>query len=1465
MALRIANQYLYDDVIGNIQASYRELARLQNQLSTQKLFAKPSEAPITANQAIRLERNLSEIKQYAKNVASGTDLLTYSDQIAGQIRALVSEAAAKSAQGLNVTTEDDGRVAIASELQGIMDSVLSLGNSTMAGRAVFGGTNYTAAPFEYLGDDVIFGGNNEAFNVNVFASETVQASMSADGVFGALQTVLGPEKDLNPRLSPLSLSTSVKAGTLVLSEGYDQDTASLSVTVAEGATIDTVITAINTAARTKATTAQADAAAAAVAAYQAIGGNLTIGAVTLAAADFTAAYAALASANSVSVKTATRTLLENTYNGQTQPITAEVEQQIAAAERAARNTFSASEFSAVLSRGGLQVLHGSGRRLGVNEGSSTAATLHDLELAGRLSGETFQYQGTLSAAVAADQTLTLTGKGGATMSATIRAGDSLSVIARRINQAANSTGVNSAFYQLVASVSSDPSDGVAKLKISCDKGFAVSGVTELTAAGATARTSLSAFHDRVDDLRDGAGLKTGSVRLEGSNTSGFGSDISIRAGDSVYFLLRQLNDLAGFEADLNSAGTGIDLRSVARYCTTVTPVAPTTLTLSAYNSSATATVNLAALTTMSERAEAINAASTSAFRFHAEVDSTGTKITVSSNVQFTMDDAGDNSMDTTISSLTDLTSSTLTSSTMLDSIGLSGTMASDGLVSGRYILARQARLSDLNNGDGVSLGRIRITVGGSSSADISLASAVTLRDVKDLIEAALPGQVTVDLNSAANGLKVSSTSASVSIRIEELDGGAVGRHLGLIPAPQNSSSGVYIEGSDLNLRVTSQTLLKDLDGGGGMSLGGMTIKNGSRQSVVSFDSDGDGIDDIRTVQDLVEHINRRSREDLLQVTADFDRENGGIRIASRLSSAALEIKEQADDHRYFRVNGIVAGAVAETLNIQGTATPSVNVTMAIGDSLATVVDKINAAARSAAFSFTAKINTAGTGVMIEAPKSISVLNTTTPATAYTTEQVTPFPYGQPDYGGTASDLGLLGSFSDTTPLSTLNAGAGINNGQFTLTYGSKLSTVYKMDHVVVPAAAQTLTIYDENAAKSFNVALAVADTVYNIRDNIIAAAQAAGFTTVSASVEDSATNVVISSTGKKITAKNSDTAVTYKTVVDNANALDPANSTTVTVDLEAATTLGDVKRAIEDATDNAVLVRYGQGNRLELVLASNDMAKGIRINEISDSSDTAGSLGLIGFADLVGREIGDGEGRLLTNATLLSDIGLSWNAAAAANSTENSLVLMDGFEPVTINLSQTTTVGDVISAINAKTVSDNGAAVNFDAEIVAGRYIRIRTRSSLPLSALQSDFSKAAQKLGLVPDATRSQNVYLAGSGLDPSHRADNFFSALLTVITNFRTGQANQPEVSKALSTLERMESLYLETRAEAGGRINRFDALKARFEDEQTFLDTALGQKTDIDIIEVTQKYLAQQQTYEAGLSSVSRIVGLSLFDYL
>jgi flagellin-like hook-associated protein FlgL len=1569
---RISGTSYFDQSIANIQNSYEKLVKLQTQVQTQLVMERPSDDPVRANQSIMLESTLKEIQQYQANVQNGSDLLTYSDQMIDNLMAPLNQAIEKVAQGLNAEQDATSRSAISAELNSILDTFISIGNTQINGKNIFGGSENVGEVFTRLGGDILFNGNNETYSVSVSQGETIQANLLAKDVFGASSTLLTSERNLDPRLAEMSFDSGLpvnklinsslmavdgrnaalqafsKAGfgtasteygnlktnlgalatadyssmntyldkvrdavssafsvtsstlsvsqsntvklvldaakkvyadnstTLVLQADRNIGASKLNVTIdaSNSASASSIVDAINAARLSLAGvdgSGNIDHSKTVVNARLEVFNALKTTASKLGLSDATMAttytnMAAVITATTVSgtavnvgsttsssyaklIQDAAVKVFDPLYPAVTAgfsytSLTADQKTMTDAMVQAGKNAFSATEFSAVSTRSGLSITHDTSDLITIDKSSSDENIVRALELGQSNNASIFTYKSgdITNATLAGDRLMTLSNSAGKFIDVQLRQGDTADVIARRINRAVNQFNVADDLRTIVAKV--DKSSGNDRLVLSGNGLFDVkldTAVANIADGTAKQYSSLKGSYRSAEDMRSGSGLTLGTQKLLATDlVTEFDSTITILAGDSLDYVVQQLNDLSGFSAQYNSSKDGLQLNNEARYAlnntsSTLSVANGTTLTFTKA-SGLSQSVTLSATGTFSERAEQINALSTSAFRLHAEVNALGNGLVISSNEALSVGDG------TITVAASDLSSLNLIDSQMLTSLGLSRSQDATGQIVGKTLLNRQVRLSELNDGQGITKGSIRVSVG-ITSVDVDLSSAATLRDVKIMLEAALPGLIKVDLNHAGNGLAIKSTS-STAVRLEELFGGSTARTLGLVKAPSTSVTSTDIQGSDLNPQFSGVTRLKDLNGGRGLDSSGFLIKNGSKQTTITLDSNGDGVDDIRTLEGLVNHINQISKQNDVFIKASIDAKNGGLKIVSQLSNTNLEITEVAARNSSYRTTGIPA-VLADTITIfNADRSKSVAIPVNGATDAASMASLINtsAAALTTDFGFRAIVNQSGT-VDILSHESILVSKSTT---TYGTVAFSPNP---PVYGTTASDLGLLGSFSDSTLISTLNNGTGIEHGSFILKYGSVNTPAYTLTST---ATAGQVTFYNENASKSaivVDVTLPTATEITNL--------SAMGITATL-----SGTTYTYSSS-KRFIAHNDATKLDVPTQVSVNTLATTAKS--VTVDLEFGDTLGDIKNAIQKATNNEILVDFDSSNRLQLRLASGDDSQRIEISELGGSLDVANTLGLIHNNIIYGRELRDGTRDILSSATLLTDLGLNLNATASANSGENDLVLLTASDSTTFDLSSVRTVGDVISLINSTRVSDNKNAVQFEAKIVNGRYLSIQDVNGGTVSALNSTFAQAAERLGLIPDPQLTGESHYIGADLKPKHQAENFFSALTVLKDEFSKGAMNQPIVSNTLVMLQAMQEKLLSARGEAGGRINRFDLIKTRYEEEAVFVEGLYGDKVGIDIIATTQRYLAQQQAYESGLSVASRILGTSLFTYI
>ena len=113
------------------------------------------------------------------------------------------------------------------------------------------------------------------------------------------------------------------------------------------------------------------------------------------------------------------------------------------------------------------------------------------------------------------------------------------------------------------------------------------------------------------------------------------------------------------------------------------------------------------------------------------------------------------------------------------SLGIVGTK--DGNIEGMDLnaaLSTNTKISELNGGDGLTLGDIKIINGAASSA-VSLNSATTIGGVIDLINAAASGTVTASIDSAGTSLQVVSNNSSTIAVVNNVGTDTTAEELGI--------------------------------------------------------------------------------------------------------------------------------------------------------------------------------------------------------------------------------------------------------------------------------------------------------------------------------------------------------------------------------------------------------------------------------------------------------------------------------------------------------------------------------------------------------------------------------------------------------------------------------------------------------------------------------------------------------------
>jgi flagellar hook-associated protein 2 len=474
-------------------------------------------------------------------------------------------------------------------------------------------------------------------------------------------------------------------------------------------------------------------------------------------------------------------------------------------------------------------------------------------------------------------------------------------------------------------------------------------------------------------------------------------------------------------------------------------------------------------------------------------------------------------------------------------------------------LNQGASLSDLNGGQGVANGKIKITDRSGSTAVIDLRYAQTIDDVLTAINAA--DEIEIEAVASGDHLRLIDNSGGAgNLRVQEVNGGSTAADLGLasINVAANSANG-----ADL-VELFAGYDLGGLNDGNGLSLRDelpdleLAFRDGT---TLSIDLNPDSDDPPRTLGEVLDRLNAADPARLqASLSADgkrlqlTDLTTGGSTFAVTSSLGGSTAEEL----------GLTTAASGDTISgrrlIAGLKTTLLG-TLGGGDGLGTLgqltltardgsTATVNLASSETLDDVISTINAAGIGIRAEynsARNGISLVDTTGSTASNLIA-------ANADGTNTATKLGLAASVaadtinsgsldrqvvSRSTLLDSYNGGKGVGTGSFLITNSAGQSGSINF------AILEPETVGD------------VIDAINGLAIGVTASLNAAGDGILLTDTAAGSGKLTVADVGSGTVAKNLNLA-------GEADATTIDGSTTVTITLEAGDTLDDLVQKIND-------------------------------------------------------------------------------------------------------------------------------------------------------------------------------------------------------------------------------------------------------------------------------------------------------------
>lgn len=224
MSLRI-NPNPAPDLLAAIELNRQLQNTATQQISTGRSVNQLSDNPAAAAEVTLNHIQTSQDAQYLQNISSLTSQGNTIDSTLSSVVQALTQAISLGIEGANATVSPANQQAIAQEVTGIRDQVLSLANQTYQGNYVFAGTATSTQPFVLDAtqpNGVRYDGNTGVNTVGISQTQTIATNVPGSQLFtNPNGDVLGA---LNGMITALQTNTNLPAANANLQQAFSQFT-----------------------------------------------------------------------------------------------------------------------------------------------------------------------------------------------------------------------------------------------------------------------------------------------------------------------------------------------------------------------------------------------------------------------------------------------------------------------------------------------------------------------------------------------------------------------------------------------------------------------------------------------------------------------------------------------------------------------------------------------------------------------------------------------------------------------------------------------------------------------------------------------------------------------------------------------------------------------------------------------------------------------------------------------------------------------------------------------------------------------------------------------------------------------------------------------------------------------------------------------------------------------------------------
>jgi flagellar hook-associated protein 3 FlgL len=177
--MRITPSMTSDNALYNLQQGRSKLERLQEQISSQVQYNRPSDDPITTRQLLGLDERLAQEDQYSSNIKKAKVWLNMSASALQGMDDTLAQVKRSAATIANGSSDPVDQASVVAQLQEFKKSLVDLGNTQVGDQYLFAGFKDDKPPFSQAANSYS-GGTTDIINTDIATNSKLPLNVTGD-------------------------------------------------------------------------------------------------------------------------------------------------------------------------------------------------------------------------------------------------------------------------------------------------------------------------------------------------------------------------------------------------------------------------------------------------------------------------------------------------------------------------------------------------------------------------------------------------------------------------------------------------------------------------------------------------------------------------------------------------------------------------------------------------------------------------------------------------------------------------------------------------------------------------------------------------------------------------------------------------------------------------------------------------------------------------------------------------------------------------------------------------------------------------------------------------------------------------------------------------------------------------------------------------------------------------------------